>query len=234
MSIVTQTQSPTRLPGSSRRNYWLAAATIPMMIAPVWLMQSSALPGPLRSLTGLALVLLVAVSSVTDLSRRKIYNWTTYTAFGFAILINMAPVSIANHTGAIGLSSSLAGAAVCFALMLAPFILARGGAGDVKLATAIGALTGVDNGILIIAFAYITAAITIIGWTILHRGPIDLLSALYKRAVSKWLPHYAIRNLKAPTEQQNSLLDQPIPLAGFFAIATILVVFDAPAFLRSL
>jgi hypothetical protein len=36
-----------------------------------------------------------------------------------------------------------------------------------------------------------------------------------------------------PTRQQSLLLDQPIPLAGFFAIATLLVVFDVPALLGS-
>ena len=109
--------------------------------------------------------------------------------------------------------------------MLIPYCLARGGAGDVKLAASIGALIGLDAGLLVIAFAYIIAAITITGWTIWSKGPLTLFSAMLRKFGAKLFPFY----VSAPTEQQGVLLEKPIPLAGFFAIATVLVVFDVPA-----
>ena len=99
-----------------------------------------------------------------------------------------------------------------------------------KLAAAIGAMVGVGDGLLIIGFAYIVAAITICGWTVLNKGPLNLMSAMLRRLGARWLPQH----VAAPTEQQSLLLDQPIPLAGFFAIAVLLVVLDVPQLLRGI
>ncbi len=228
MSTLSQPQLETLRAPENRHVLWWAAAVSPLVIAPVWFALPQKLLGPLQTFSGLLLVLLLAGASFSDLSRRKIYNWATYTALLWAVAINILPG--VQTIGAIGLSSSLSGAAVCFAIMLVPYTLARGGAGDVKLATAVGALTGIDSGLLIIAFAYIIAAIAIVGWTIWTTGPFRLLSAMIRRFGSQWLPQYVV----APSEQQDVLLDQPIPLAGFFAIATLLVVWDVPALLRSL
>ena len=114
--------------------------------------------------------------------------------------------------------------------MLIPYSLARGGAGDVKLATAIGALVGLDAGLLIIAFTYIAAAIAIVGWTIWTKGPLQLASALCRKVAAKVLPRFFVQ----PSAQQKMLLDQPIPLAGFFLIATLVVLLDVPAMVWSL
>jgi len=81
-------------------------------------------------------VLLSLVAAVTDLRSRRIPNWLTVTG----LLIGVA----ANTTlsGWSGLKASLLGAAVGLALLL-PFVLLRSlGAGDWKLAGALGAFTG--------------------------------------------------------------------------------------------
>ena len=230
MSTVSQIQSTPTLAVPSRKQMWRIAAISPVLFAPIWLALPQQTLGPLNSFSGLLLVLLLVSSTVTDLSQRKIFNWTTYTAFVWALAINALPSSIASTTGAIGFLNSLSGASVCFLVMLFPYMLARGGAGDVKLATAIGALMGVGGGLLIIAFAYIVAAITIIGWTVWTKGPLNLLSAMARLVGAWWFPKFVL----APTQQQSLLLNKPIPLAGFFAIATLLVVFDIPMLLRSL
>lgn len=229
--------APSKPRVANRRQFWLAATVSPLLLGPGWLVYSKAIPTPLSSLSGLVLVLLISTATVSDLSRRKIFNWTTYTAFVWAIAINLLPVSIASQVGSIGIWNSLIGAATCFALMLVPYSLARGGAGDVKLATAIGALIGVEGGLLVIAFAYIIAAIGIVSWSIWQHGPLTLGTALLRRAIVYCLPRYApVLTRPFPEERpdENRLLDQPIPLAGFFAVATLLIVFDVPAFLRSL
>ena len=132
--------------------------------------------------------------------------------------------------GTIGFSASVIGAVVCFGIMLVPYALARGGAGDVKLAVAIGALLGVDAAILIIAFTYIIAGVAIAGWTVWNHGPLVLLSALLKRVGATLFPSW----IAQPSQQQSLLLNKPIPLAGFFAIATAFVEFDVVQMLRSL
>lgn len=81
-------------------------------------------------------VLLALVAAVTDLRSRRIPNWLTVTG----LLIGVAANTTLN--GWIGLKSSLLGAAVGLALLL-PFVLLRSlGAGDWKLAGALGAFTG--------------------------------------------------------------------------------------------
>ena len=228
MSIATSTESNVTFSVSHRRHYWLGAAMAPLALAPFWLSCPQPWTGPLGSFSGLLLLLLIACSSVTDLSQRKIFNWTTYTAFAWAIALNVLPYPFSN--GAIGLSASVSGAVVCFVLMLIPYTLARGGAGDVKLAAAIGALVGLGDGLLVIAFAYIIAAVTILGWTIWKQGPLNLITAMLRRFGARWLPCY----VSAPTKQQNLLLEQPVPLAGFFAVAVLLVVFDVPQLLKAI
>lgn len=81
-------------------------------------------------------VLLAVVAGWTDLRSRRIPNWLTVPG----LLIGMA----ANATlgGWAGLKTSLLGAAVGLGLLL-PFVLLRSlGAGDWKLAGALGAFTG--------------------------------------------------------------------------------------------
>ena len=228
MSTITQPQLIESRPKSYGSFPWWAAVISPLVIAPIWLAVSPTWLEPLQSFAGVLLILLLATAAYSDLTRRKIYNWATYTTLAWAIVINALPSF--QSSGAIGLSDSLSGAAACFALMLVPYSLAHGGAGDVKIATAIGALVGTSDGFLTIAFTYIIAAVVITGWTIWTAGPFRLMIAMIKKFGGSWFPHL----LSAPNDSEQQLLAQPIPLAPFFAIATLAVVFDVPAILRSL
>lgn len=212
----------------NRQHLWLAAAIVPLLIAPLWFALPVDFLTPARTFAGLVLVLLLVCTSFTDLKSRKIYNWASYTAAVWGLLLCVLPHPFS--TGSIGLVQSVSGFLTCFVLMLVPYTLARGGAGDVKLAAAIGALLGVGDGLLVIAFAYIIAAICILGWSIIRNGPLSLARALTQKFAAKYFPQY----FHAPSMQQKLLLDQPIPLAGFFAAAAIIVVFDIPLLLRSI
>ncbi len=229
MSSISQLQPAPQInnPGLSRSQLWLVAAVTPAILAPLWMLLPTATPESAPTLTGLLLTILLVTATVTDLSWRKIFNWTTYTMFAWAILLNVG-AWIGLPLATIGLSSCFIGAFVCFLIMLIPYSLARGGAGDVKLATAIGALVGLDAGLLVIAFAYIIAAVTIVGWTCWVHGPWNLLGAMARRLTAGWLP-----SVDAPNQQQRSLLQHPIPLAGFFLLATLAVELDLPGWLRS-
>ncbi len=217
------TQSTTRL-SFSRRQLWSLAMLSPVMLLPAWFNSSEVTCG------GVILVLLLTCATITDLSRRKIYNWATYPAFLWAVLMNFVIAPGPSNSGVIGFSASLIGAAVCLGIMLVPYALARGGAGDVKLAVAIGALLGVDDGVLVIASTYIIAGVAIAGWAVWHHGPLTLLGAMLRRFGATFFPS----RITQPSQQQSRLLDKPIPLAGFFAIATIVVECNVLQVLRSL
>ena len=127
------------------------------------------------------------------------------------------------YLGAVGLPQSLSGAALCFFLMLICYQLARGGAGDVKLATAIGALLGVRDGLLALAFSYVFAGVVIITWSIWAQGPFVLASSLLRRIGAFFLPALVF----PPSEDQQALLRKPVPLAAFFAVGTLAVLLGA-------
>lgn len=81
-------------------------------------------------------LLLAGVAGWTDLRRRRIPNWLTVPALVIGIIANTV------LSGMSGLKASLLGAALGLALLL-PFVLLRSlGAGDWKLAGALGAFTG--------------------------------------------------------------------------------------------
>jgi len=81
-------------------------------------------------------VLLALIAGYTDLRRRRIPNWLTVPGLLIGIVTNTV------LSGWIGLKASLLGALLGLALLL-PFVLLRSlGAGDWKLAGALGAFTG--------------------------------------------------------------------------------------------
>jgi len=150
----------------------------------------------------------LVVAAVTDIRIHKIFNWLTYPAI-LAGLIMAVGVSLFSATipashwlSDLRFTDSLLGLIGCGAIMLFPYHLSRGGAGDVKLAMAIGALIGFSPTIQAISIGYIIAAVY---W---------LLSStiLSKFTHPSHLPE------KTPA----------IPLAGFFACGAFLVACIGP------
>lgn len=175
-------------------------------------LELGALPGVLAALC--------AVSAVTDWRSRKIYNWATYTAILFALGLN-AISELWPHPawGAVGLQASVLGLAVCFTAKFLIYATAGGGAGDVKLAAAVGALLGPADGILVICYTYVLAGIVALCWVILRHGPLHLL-----RACGQAIAGCVTRR---PVAKGESLMtNQTLPLGVFFALATLLVWCD--------
>ena len=207
----------------SKKTLWLLALVTPAMLCPIWCLMLGGLSAQLGTASGLVLCLLLVTTSITDLSKRKIFNWATYSAVAWAMAINAASIfstQSASQLGAVGLQQSLLGFAGCFAVMLFPYVLARGGAGDVKLAAAIGALIGLEQGVLVIAISYILAGVAILSWSIWTQGPWKLVVAMGRFFGSLFLPLW----IQPPTKTDRVLLNKPIPLAGFFAVGTLIVV----------
>jgi prepilin peptidase CpaA len=80
--------------------------------------------------------LYTAAAAVSDFRTRRVPNWLTLpAALGGLAFHTLAPQGW-------GLTTSLAGMALGFALLLVPFLLGGGGMGDVKLLAALGAWLG--------------------------------------------------------------------------------------------
>jgi Flp pilus assembly protein protease CpaA len=178
----------------------------------------------LGTVTGFLLLVLLFGSSVTDISARRIHNSLTYPMLAAALLLNVLGSLLGDvpRLGTIGLVPSLTGALLCFCVMLFPYRMAGGGAGDVKLATVIGALLGPHLGLFAIALSYACAGLGILVAAAYRRGSIALFAALLRNCAARLLPAYVLQ----PSPEQCALIMQPVPLAPFFAAGTLLTVLE--------
>jgi Flp pilus assembly protein protease CpaA len=220
-------------------NRWLAAAVSPLVFGPLWILAQPIHFGPLGTFAGFALIAALVTGAITDIKYRRIYNWTTYTAFLWAIAINLVtafpspsatpvfdfePAAIVGPSwlGGIGIWQCVAGAAVCFAITVVGYDLSGGGAGDVKIAAVIGALLGVHQGFYAVIYSYIIAAAAIICWAVWKHGPFGLLKAISRTLGAKLGPVWPF----APSDADAKILLTPVPLGPFFAIGTLLVALE--------
>ena len=99
-------------------------------------------------------VIVAAIAGWTDLRERRIPNWLTVSGLLVGIVANTV------LEGWSGLKTSLLGALVGLALLL-PFVLIRSlGAGDWKLAGALGAFTG--PGRLLLASVFVAGLMAVV------------------------------------------------------------------------
>lgn len=222
----------------SQKSRWNAALVFPLVVGPLWCLAWQGYGGRFGTLSGLVLFATVITAAITDYNRQRIYNWTTYTAFLWAIAINVvaslaaygtgpftfslepAEVVGPNFLGGIGIGQCLAGAAVCFLGTMFGYDLSGGGAGDVKIAAVIGAFLGVCDGAFAIAYSYLVAAIVIIVWSTYKNGPLALIKAGLRK-IGRFL---GIMWFFQVTDDDQQLLMTPVPLGPYFAIGTLLVL----------
>lgn len=178
-------------------------------------------------LSGIAvgvLIQLLAVSLVTDLSERKIPNWLTYTAFGWALLINVAGHWMPEHQwwlGSVGLGQSLAGGLGLLLIMFVIFSISGGGAGDIKLAACLGALLGWNLALNAMLYSFVFAGAGMLCVAIWMQGPLFIAIAFF-RSVGHWiLP----TKISPPGDHQRAVLNKKFPLAPFFAAGTLLAIY---------
>lgn len=110
-------------------------------------------------LTGVVAV----IAGITDWRWRRIPNWLTVPAAVLGLAVNSAVF------GWVGVKSSFAGLGLGL-LLLFPFVLVRAlGAGDWKLAGALGALLGVHNLLLVLFAAVMIAGVMALAFVIYKR-----------------------------------------------------------------
>ncbi len=164
------------------------------------------------------LIPLLSLAALTDVLCRRIPNWLTYSAFGFALAAAaiVSSRSVSGHTtmpGVIGLQEALAGFAATFGVMLAVYCLPGVGAGDVKLAGAIGACVGVRIGLHAILWAHLFAGTAMLVFVVRRIGPRWLL----QRVLSLLFPD----RVMMPLQDHSDTMAYPVPMAVYFAFGTM-------------
>ena len=162
---------------------------------------------PDATATGFLLAYLLAVSTITDLWFRKIYNCVTIPLFVAAIGMNLCASLTgtgAFSLGTVGIGQSLGGAVLCFAIVFAAYLKSGCGAGDVKIAAVIGAMLGVQLGVWAVLYSYIAAFVFCI-------ARFGLLKTLTDRK---------------PVDGDANRKPSAIAMAPFFALGTLFVIWE--------
>lgn len=171
------------------------------------------------------LIPLLTIASVTDLMSRRIPNWLTYSAAGFA-LSAAAIVSFRAASGEVVLPGivdfreSVSGFAATFGVMLMAYLILGIGAGDVKLAGAIGACVGVHTGLQALVWTHLVAGVAMgifVSWKI---GPWWII----RQIMCRLFPDRVLM----PITDHSKTLRYPVPMAVYFAIGTIIALMEVP------
>jgi len=158
---------------------------------------------------------LVVVAAATDLSRHKIYNWTTYPGILVALAVNAA------GWGLVQWWDGLIGLLACGFLMLVCYVVFKVGGGDVKLIAMLGAFLGPDRGIEAMLWTFVFGGcmgLIVLIWRV---GPARLAVRVFRQIV------YTLRlgNWSPLTDEQREQLQPPLFLAPCAAAAVVVVRF---------
>ncbi|HBE66524.1 MAG TPA: hypothetical protein DDW52_00110 [Planctomycetaceae bacterium] len=216
-AIANQTSSIARKGAGLR-------AVICIVMLPLLVVGPLALFASEMSVGHATLAVALIIASVTDVQKRKIYNWLTYPLFAHAFVFALLQTILPNWSFVSGVNFAdfLFGALTCFTITFVAYCASQGGAGDVKLAAAIGGFLGVELGILVIAGTYAMAAV----YGMLIATIEGQLKPLFVGMGRLILRRCGWQIAPATTAQRNAL-KRPIPLAGFFALSTAIVLLIA-------
>jgi Flp pilus assembly protein protease CpaA len=184
---------------------------------------------PTLTVADLMAMLLLSVAATTDLRWRRVYNWTTYPIALMAAVIALLVTFCQQFGipfqpfGTLSLGGFLAGAIGCGLVMLIPYQLSGGGAGDVKLAVALGGLLGFSTAFWALAAGYLLAASWVVFKSFWEFNSWSLASGLVRQLGHQVGHRSASMAICPPTIRQQEILAQPMPLAGFFGLGALFV-----------
>jgi prepilin peptidase CpaA len=164
---------------------------------------------PVRQLLPLVAGLVGVIAGVTDWRWRRIPNWLTVPAAAIGLVVNIAA------SGWQGAKSSLLGLGLGLLLLL-PFVFIRAlGAGDWKLAGAIGAIVGPSQLLLVL------------GGSVLIAGLMALVLVIHKGRFLRTLRNMGtivVRLLTGHPGDPSVSLDNPESLKVPFGVAMAMAV----------
>ena len=231
-NVVQQAATPNLT--ERRTSGWIGHLLAVLAILLTWgLLACTTRPNSFTTLAGCVTIVLITVSSYSDIRYGKIRNSATYPAILTALVISGIDTIRYRHDpeaevgltplGAITFTESFTGLILAFGLMLMIYHIAGGGAGDVKLAAALGSLLGPSEIVDILLWTYVVAGICVAAYLCVRLGPLYILSYAARKIGSKILPG----QIAVAEEQESRLLQGKVRLAPFFAIGTIVVLSDS-------
>ena len=181
-----------------------------------------------------AAILMIVVAAATDLKWCRIFNWTTYLAFGWAVGFGLAAelsgstpvyrgieiVPLTQALGIEGIGPVLTGFAICFGAMFTLMTVFGGGAGDVKFIAGLGALVGWEGGVYTWVYGCLAAAVFATGVFLVRLGPKKLLAELFFKLGFMKLCFL----LGGPAPETRQLFRRRIPMGPFFAIGSLVAL----------
>ena len=218
---------------SDRRSCWALALVYPLVFGALWVRWTGEyLPANLATVSGAITFSLLGLCAVTDYRWRIVPNWATYSAAAWAVGLNVYAARVAEgeslwpaYLGAVGIEQSLLGALACFFIMFCIFGVAKGGAGDVKLAAAIGALVGLERGFIAIGYTFVLAGIGAMCLVIWKLGPLEVAKSLLRQVMTIVVPLWVQSEEK---EHNRAVFQMTLPLATYFAIGAPLALLPLP------
>jgi len=211
---------------------WRIAAVAPLVLAAPWvgLCRSLGTPAEIGTLRFLLLALLLLSATVTDFLWRRIYNWTTYTAFAWVVGLELIAAALSfvgteesfaaaaiSTLGMLPWRDSLAGFVAGFAILFVLYNLFRGGAGDLKLAAVLGSLLGANRIVEVLIYSYILAGIFAACLVVGIAGPRSIL-AFGSRCMGFG------GGSAEPAGGVRDCLKRQVPMAPFLASGTLIAL----------
>jgi len=162
--------------------WWIASAVPASLLGLGWLFSFGPSGAQWASPAGWLVLLLLVVVAATDLSSRRIPNWATYTALAWGI---SAQVVLAvtggypsgNRLGFPHPGEAVAGFFLGFTVFFLLYGILGGGAGDVKLAAALGLFLGPAELFEVILITCLAAGLVgaiVVTKSVLLPGPADM------------------------------------------------------------
>lgn len=229
-----------------RRIAWILAWTAPLTIGLMWQVALDAfgVDHRINSFPGGLVVGMAITAAITDALWRRIPNWCTYPAVIWALVFGLMvtvldpnppeydPVKnlprppdwwtvLGPMLGPNDLRSVGQGLGICFFATFFIYSLSGGGAGDVKMGAALGALLGFADGVRALLVAYIVGGTGILVWAVLQYGPIYLILHFLRKLGSMIIP-----SAVAPVHADDDpFRRKKVALAPFFAIGIFAAIF---------
>jgi len=158
------------------------------------------------------------ISCYTDCTEKKIRNWVTYPITLWAISLAALSMVWESNLSGVTFGGSLLGGAACFSMMLFVYLQGGCGAGDVKLALAIGAVVGWEAGTNVLLLCHMIAA-TYLSFIVLQHFCFSLGGSWRLVFVGAGFAF-----MQTSISTLKTQLQRPMPMAAFFAAGYFLTI----------